>query len=89
MNDLGIAITNNLKWESHIQSAAMAIEGPTKTFFLEKKRSLLHKYESKSKFMQKLHFINSPLRVKFMVLQSAKLQKTRKDAKTSAQVGFE
>ena len=59
------------------------------SFFLEEKRSLFYKYESKSKFVQKLHFIDSPLRVKCMVLELAKLQKTRKDAKTSAQVDFE
>ena len=43
---------------------------------------------SKSKFIQKLLFINSPLCVKGMVLELAKLQKTTKDAKTSAQVSF-
>ena len=69
------------------QSAA--IKSTTKAFFLEEKRSLFYKYESKSKFIQKLHFINSPLRVKCMVLELAELQKTRKDAQTSAQVGFE
>ena len=69
------------------QSAA--IEGTTKAFFLEEKRSLFYKYESKSKFIQKLHFINFPVPVKFMVLELTKLQKTRKDAKTSAQMGFE
>ena len=66
-----------------------AVKGTTKAFFLEEKRSLFYKYESKSKLIQKLHFINSPVRVKCMVLELAKLQKTRKDAKTSAQVGFE
>ena len=69
------------------QSAA--VKGTTKDFFLEQKRSLFYKYESKSKLIQKLHFIISPVRVKCMVLELAKLQKTRKDAKTSAQVGFE
>ena len=53
-------------------------------FFLEEKQ-----YESKSKFLQKLHFIDSPLRVKCMVLELAKLQNTRNDTKTSAQVGLE
>ena len=65
------------------QSAA--IQGTTKAFFLEEKRSLFYKYESKSKFIQKLHFINSPLRVKCMDLELAKLQTSRKDAKRSAQ----
>ena len=69
------------------QSAA--IEVTTKAFFLEGERSLFYKYKSKSKFIQKLLFINSPLGVKHMVLELAKLQKTRKHAKTSAQVGFE
>ena len=72
--------------QSH-QSAAN--KGTTKAFFLEEKRSLFYKYESKSKFIHKLHFINSPLRVICMVLELTNLQKTRKDAKTSAQVGFE
>ena len=69
------------------QSAA--IEGTTKTFFLEEKRSLFYKYESKSKFIQKLNVINSPICVKCMVLELANLQKTGKDANTSIQVGFE
>ena len=68
------------------QSAA--IEGTTKAFHLEDKRSLFYKYENKSKLKQTLHFISS-LRVKCMNLELAKLEKTRKDAKTSAQVGFE
>ena len=42
------------------QSAA--IEGTTKAFHLEDKRSLFYKYENKSKFIQTLHFISSPLR---------------------------
>ena len=42
------------------QSAA--IEGTTKAFLLEEKRSLFYKYENKSKFIQKLPFISSPLR---------------------------
>ena len=49
------------------QSAA--IEGTTKAFHLEDKRSLFYKYENKSKLIQTLHFISSPLRVKFMVLE--------------------
>ena len=67
------------------QSAA--IERTSEAFFLEDKRSFFYKYESKSKFIRK--FINSPLRVKFMVPELAKLQKTRKDAKTCAQAGSE
>ena len=86
VNDLGIVITNNLKWDSHINQRLSKAQ---QNLFLEEKRSLFYKYESKSKFIQKLHFINSPLRVKCMVLELAKLQKTRKDEKTSAQVGFE
>ena len=86
LNDLGIIITNNLKWDSHLMSG---YQRHNETFFLEDKRSLFYKNKSKSKFIQKLHFIDSPLRVKCMVLESAKQQKNRKDAKTSAQVGFE
>ena len=69
------------------QSAA--IVGTLKAFLLEEKGSLFYKYEINSKFIQKLYYINSPLRVKCMVLELAKLQKTRNDAKTSAQLGFE
>ena len=87
MNDLGKIIVNNLKWDSHINERLSKAQ--QKLFFLKRKRSLFYKYESKSKLIQNLHFIDSPLRVKCMVLELAKLQKTRKDAKTSAQVGFE
>ena len=80
-NDLGIIITSNLKWASHINQRLSKAQ--QKLFFLEK-RSLFYKYESKRKFIQKLPFINS-LRVKCMVLEWGRLQKTRKDAKTSAQ----
>ena len=86
LNDLGIIITNNLKWDSHINGRLSKAQ---RKLFLEEKLSLFYKYESKSKFVQKLHFIDPPLRVKCMVLELAKLQKTRKDAKTSAQVDFE
>ena len=60
------------------------------TFFLEEKRSLFYKHESISKFIQK--YILSILLYAsnvWLVLELAKLQKTRKHAKTSAQVGFE
>ena len=84
VNDLGIIITNNFEMGQSYQWAA--IEGTTIAFFLEEKRSFFYKYESRNKFKLKLHFIDSPLRVKRMVPQLAKLQKTRKEAKTSAQV---
>ena len=57
-----------------------AAEGTIKAFLLEEKRSLFYKYENKRKFMQQLHFISFTLRVKCLVLELAKLQKTRKDA---------
>ena len=94
MNDLGIIFTNKLKWDSHISQRLMTAQQkrnvvPSSAYLLEEKRSLFCKYENKSKFVQKLHFISSPLRVKCSVLELAKLHKTGKDAKTSAQVGFE
>ena len=86
MDCLGIIITNKLKWDSHI---TQRISKAQQKLFFEDKRSIFYKYESKSKVIQKLHFINSLVRVKHMVLELAKMQKTRKSAKTSAQVGFE
>ena len=66
---------------------SVAIEG-TKAFFL--KRNVPFSTNTRVKVsLQKLHFINSPLCVKCIVPEFAKLQKTRKDAKTSAQVSFE
>ena len=69
------------------QSAA--IEGTTKAFFLKRNVPFSTNTRVKVSLYKSLHFINSPLRVKCLVLELAKPQKIRKDAKTSAQVSFE
>ena len=53
------------------------------SFFLEEKRSLFYKYESKSKFIQKLHFIDSFTRQMYgsRIAQTAKkLEKMQRRA---------
>ena len=76
VNDLGIIISNKLKWDSHINQRLSKAQ--QKLFFLEEKHSLFYKYENKSKFIQKLHFINSPLPVKCMVLNGPICRKLEK-----------
>ena len=79
-NDLGIIITNKLNRNSRY---SQRLSKAQKRNSLEEKRSLLYKYESKTKFMQKLNFINSYLRANFLVLKLVKLQKIRKVKRSS------
>ena len=61
VNYLGIIITNMLKWDSHINQRLSKAQ---LKLFLKEKGSLFYKYEIISKFIQKLHFINYPVRVR-------------------------
>ena len=54
MNDIGIIVTSKLKLDIHINQRLSKAQ--QKRIFLEEKRSFFHKYESKSKFIQKLNF---------------------------------
>ena len=80
LNDLCIIITIQLKLDNHINQR---LSNAQQKFFFP-----FYNCENEIKFILKLHSPNSALRVKCMVLQLAKLQRTEKDAKTSAQVGF-
>ena len=82
VNDLGIIIINKLKWDSQINQRLSKAQKRNVPFFTDTRVKV-------SLYKIYILSINSPVRVKCMVLELAKLQKTRKDAKTSAQVGFE
>ena len=85
VNDLGVIITNNLKWDSHINERLSKAQ--RKHFFL--KRNVPFSANTRVKVsLHKNYILSILLYVKCMVLELAKLQKTRKDAKTSAQMGF-
>ena len=87
VKDLGRVITNNLKRDSLIN--LQLSKAQQKLFFLKRTVPFLTNTRVKVSFYKNLYFFNSPLRVKCMVLELTNLQKTRNDAKTSSQVGFE
>ena len=85
-NDLGIIFTNKLKWDSHTNQRMMKAQ--QKLSFM--KRNIPFSTNTRVNVsLYKITFHQFPFSRQMFGSRIGKLQKTRKDSKTSAQMGIQ